>query len=219
VGTGDGGGIGVIVTISRQAASRGEQVAQVVAQRLGVPLVDPETVHRAAVRIDLQKENLADPQRAERLGERLAHLAVLLAAEPPEDIGWVLTPVPSSMEDAGYRRAVESMLRALSESGNVVIAGFPAQVLLAKAPRAVHALVVAPLPLRVQRMVLREDLPFRTAERVLRDADRDRTEFYRRLYNVAWDDPTLYDSVLNTARLGVDQAARVILGAVRSRGE
>jgi cytidylate kinase len=209
----------MIVTISRQAASRGEQVAQVVAQQLGVPLVDPEAVHRAAARIELQKENLADPQRAERLGERLAHLAVVLAAEPPEDTGWVLAPVPSSMEDGGYRRAIESMLRALAESGNVVIAGFPAQVLLAKAPRAVHALVVAPLPLRVQRMVLREDLPFRTAERVLRDADRDRAEFYRRLYNVTWDDPTLYDTVLNSARLGVDRAARVILSAVKSRGE
>ena len=207
----------MIVTISRQAASRGEQVAQLVAQQLGVPLVDPEAVHRAAVRIELQKENLADPQRAERIGERLAHLAVVLAAEPPEGTGWVLAPVPTFMEDAGYRRAAESMLRALGEAGDVVIAGFPAQVLLAKAPRAVHARIVAPLPLRVQRMVLREDLPFRTAERVLRDADRDRAEFYRRLYNVTWDDPTLYDSVLNTARLGVDLAARVILSAVKSR--
>jgi cytidylate kinase len=218
VGSDDGGADGVIVTISRQAASRGEQVAQQVAQQLGLPLVDPEAVHRAAARIELQKESLGDPQRADRIGERLAHLAVVLAGEPPEDTGWVLAPVPSSMEDPGYRRAVESMLRALGEAGNVVIAGFPAQVLLARAPRAVHALVVAPLPLRVQRMVLREDLPFRTAERVLRDADRDRAEFYRRFYNVAWDEPTLYDAVLNTARLGLEQAARVILSATRSRG-
>ena len=50
----------MIVTISRQAASRGEQVAQAVAQHLGVPLVDPETVQRAAARIGLAGENLAD---------------------------------------------------------------------------------------------------------------------------------------------------------------
>ncbi len=165
----------MIVTISRQAASRGEQVAQRVAQHLGVPLVDSEGVHRAAARIDLARENLGDPQRAERLGERLAHLAVTLAEEPGDDAGWVLAPVPS-MDDAGYRRAVETMLRALGEADNAVIAGFPAQVVLGKAPNAVHALVVAPFALRVQRMVLREDLPFRTAERVLRDADRERGE-------------------------------------------
>lgn len=206
----------MIVTISRQAAGRGEQVAQAVAQRLGVPLVDAETVHRASARIDLARENLADPQRADRLGQRLAQLVALLATEPPEDSGWVLAPVPT-MDDAGYRRTVEAMLRSLGESGNVVIAGFPAQVVLAKATPAVHVLVVAPLSLRVQRMVLREDLPFRTAERVLRDADRDRSDFYRRHYNVTWDEPTLYDCVLNSARLGVDQAAAVILSAVRQR--
>jgi cytidylate kinase len=206
----------VIVTISRQAASRGEQVAQQVAHRLGAPLVDPETVHRASARIDLASEKLADPQRADRLGQRLAQLAVMLASEPPEDSAWILAPVPT-MDDPGYRRTVETMLRSLGETGNVVIAGFPAQVILAKAAPAVHALVVAPLALRVQRMVLREDLPFRTAERVLRDADRDRSDFYRRHYNVTWDEPTLYDCVLNSARLGVDQAASAILSAVRLR--
>lgn len=204
----------MIVTISRQAASRGEQVAQRVAQQLGVPLVDPESVHRAAARIGLARENVGDPQRAERLGQRLAHLAVTLAQDPPEDAGWILAPVPS-MDDPGYRRVVETMLLALGEAGNVVIAGFPAQVILSKTPASVHALVVAPFALRVQRMVLREDLSFRTAERVLEEADRDRADLYRRFYNAGWNDPALYDCVLNSARLGVDQAATVILSACR----
>jgi hypothetical protein len=191
-------------------------VAQRVAQRMGVPLVDPETVQRAATRIALAREALADPQRAERIGQRLAHLAVTLSSEPPEDADWALAPVPP-LDDPGYRRAVDAMVRALGELDGVVIAGFPAQVVLAGSPRAVHALVVAPFATRVQRMALREDLPFRTAERVLRDADRDRVEFYRRHYNVGSNDLTLYDCVLNAARVGIDHAALVILSAVRSR--
>jgi cytidylate kinase len=206
----------LIITISRLAASRGEQVAQQVAQRLNVPLVDPESVHRAATRIELAKENLADPQRAERLGERLAQMAVILAGEPADDSGWALAPVPTT-DDPGYRRAMETMLRLLGESEGVVIAGFPAQVVLARAPHTMHALIVAPFAVRVQRMVLREDLPFRTAERVLRDADRERTEFYRRHYNVAWDEPTLYDCVVNTGRMGVDHAALAIVSVVKTR--
>lgn len=206
----------MIVTISRQASSRGEQVAQQVAQTLGVPLVDPETVHRAAVRIDLPRENLADPQRADRLGERLAQITLLLASEPAEDPGWALTPIPT-MDDPGYRRAVEKMLRVLGEAESVVIAGFPAQVVLARTAGAVHALVVAPFPLRVQRMVLREDLPFRTAGRVLRDADRERAEFYRRHYSAGWDEATLYDCVINTGRLGVAHSAAAILALVGGR--
>jgi cytidylate kinase len=184
---------------------------------MNVPLVDPETVQRAATLIGLPRENLADPQRAERIGRRLAQLAVTLASERPEDADWALVPVPAQ-DDPGYRRAIDTMLRALGELDGVVIAGFPAQVVLAGSPRTVHALVVAPFATRVQRMVLREDLPFRTAERVLREADRDRAEFYRRNYSVASNDLTLYDCALNTARIGIDHAALVILSAVRSRG-
>ena len=174
-------------------------------------------MQRAATRIGLPRENLADPQRAERIGLRLAQLAVTLASERPEDADWALAPVPAQ-DDPGYRRAVDTMLRALGELDGVVIAGFPAQVVLAGSPRAMHALVVAPFATRVQRMVLREDLPFRTAERVLREADRDRGEFYRRNYSAASNDLTLYDCVVNAARIGIDHAALVILSAVRSRG-
>jgi hypothetical protein len=55
----------MIVTISRQAASRGDQVARRTADRLHVPLIDPEVVARAALRLGLHRENLADLTRAE----------------------------------------------------------------------------------------------------------------------------------------------------------
>jgi cytidylate kinase len=204
----------MIVTVSRQAASRGEQVARRAAERLSAPLIDPEVVARAALRLGLHREDLSVTARAERLGERLAHIALDLAPDPGDDADWALAPLPS-VNHAGYRRVVESMVRRLAEDSSFVIAGFPAQVILGKAGRAIHALVVAPLATRVQRMVLREDLPPNVAERVLRESDRDRLEFYRRIYDVQWDDPALYDCVLNTARLGIEPAAEVIIIAAR----
>lgn len=204
----------MIVTISRQAASRGDQVARRTADRLHVPLIDPEVVARAALRLGLHRESLADPARAERLGERLAMIALDLAPDPGEDADWALVPLPS-LNDAGYRRVIETMVRKLAEDASFVIAGFPAQVILGGPGRAIHALVVAPLAVRVQRMALREDMAVRDAERILREADRDRLDFYRRLYEVQWDDPSRYDCVLNVARLGIDASAEVIVIAVR----
>lgn len=204
----------MIVTVSRQAASRGEQVARRTAERLGVPLIDAEVVARAALRLGLHREDLTVPARAERLGERLARIALDMADEPMADPDWALAPLPS-MNDAGYVRMVEAMIRRLAEDNSFVIVGYPAQVVLGEAGRAVHALVVAPLAVRVQRMVLREDLTTRVAERVLRESDRDRLEFYKRHYSVQWDDPARYDCVLNTARLGIEEAAGVIIIAAR----
>jgi hypothetical protein len=206
----------MIVTISRQASARGEQVARRAADRLHAPLIDPEVVARAALRLGLHRENLAEPARAERLGERLAMITLDLAPDPGDDADWALVPLPS-LNDPGYRRVIETMVRKLAEDASFVIAGFPAQIILGGPGKAIHGLVVAPLAVRVQRMALREDMPVRDAERVLRESDRDRLEFYRRTYEVQWDDPARYDCVLNTARLGIDAAAEVIAIAVRGR--
>lgn len=188
------------------------------AQALGYPLVDAEVVQRAAYRISLHRENLTDPERAERLGKRLAALVIDLHDEPPDDVDWALIPAPA-MSDPGYRRVIETMLREVSTRDGVVIAGYPGRFVIDRSVHAVHVLVIAPFATRVQRMVLREDLPFRTAERVLREADRDRADFYRRYYGVQWDDPALFDCVLNTARLGLDHAAAVAVALVQARGQ
>lgn len=204
----------MIVTISRQAASRGEQVARRAAERLHLPLIDPQVVARAALRLGLHREDLTAPGRAERLGQRLAVIVLDLAPEPGTDADWALAPLPS-LNDAGYRRVIESMVLKLAEENSFVIAGFPAQMMLRGAGKAIHALVVAPLAVRVQRLILGEDLTASVAERIVRDSDRDRREFYRRVYEVQWDDPEHYDCVLNTARLGVAAAAEVVVIAAR----
>ncbi len=206
----------MIVTISRQAASRGEQVARRTAELLEVPLIDPEVVARAALRLELHREEMSVPEQADRLGTRLAAISLELAGDDTDDLSWTLAPLPST-DNPDYRRVIESMIRALAEENSFVIAGFPAQHVLGEAGKAVHALVVAPLAARVQRMVLREDLAPRVAERVLRDSDRDRNEFYKRNYTMQWDDPANYDCVLNTARLGVEEAAGVIVVTARAR--
>lgn len=205
----------MIVTVSRQAASRGEQVARRAADRLGVPLIDPEVVARAALRLGLQREDTSEAERAERLGGRLAAIALDIAADPEEDVGWAVAPLPTLAQDAGYRRVVEAMIRRLADDAALVIAGFPAQAVLAEAGRAVHALVVAPFAMRVQRMVLREDLTPRDAERVLRESDRDRLDFYKRFYAMQWDDPVRYECVLNTGRLSIEEASGIIVVAAR----
>jgi cytidylate kinase len=206
----------VIVTISRQAASRGEQVARRTADRLGIPLVNPEVVARAALRLGLAREDLSIPDRPARLGARLARIALDIADEPGDVPDWALIPQPS-LYDAPNRQVIETMVLRLAELGACVIAGYPAQILLPEPGRAVHALVVAPFATRVHRMVLREDLTASMAERVVRESDRDRREFYRRIYDVEWGDAVRYDCVLNTAHLSVDEAAEVIVTSATAR--
>ncbi len=205
----------MIITISRQAASRGDQVARMTADCLGIPLVNQEVVARASQRMQLLREDLSVPERTTRLGERLAMVAIDLADSPPDGPDWALAAEPS-MDDPGYRRVIESMVKKLGDQERCLIFGYPAQVLLAGGGRAVHVLVVAPLAIRVQRMIMREDLSPATAGRVIRESDRDRRAFYQRMYDVKWDDPARYDCVLNTARMSIEEAAGSIVTIARA---
>ncbi len=205
----------VIVSISRQAASRGDVVARRTAETLGRPLINPEVVARAALRLGLQREDLSVAERAGRLGERLALIALDLADEPADNPDWALHPLPSMLTNPGYRTVIETMVMRLVAGPPIVLAGYPAQALVRGSGADVHAFVVAPLATRVQRMVLREDIPIALAERVVRDSDRDRRDFYRRLYDLQWDDPTLYDCVVNTARLTIEEAAESVITILR----
>ena len=48
------------------------------------------------------------------------------------------------------------------------------------------------------------------AEEVAQGSDRERRNYIRRMFNADWDDPTLYDFVINTARTDSDAAVRIV---------
>ena len=48
------------------------------------------------------------------------------------------------------------------------------------------------------------------AEEQVQRSDSDRRNYIRRMFNVDWEDPTLYDVVINTARTDSDAAVQII---------
>ena len=62
-----------------------------------------------------------------------------------------------------------------------------------------------------------KEIPAERAEELIGQAEERRSEFVRVQFGVRQDDPGLYDLVINTATLGFDNSAKLILEAVRSR--
>jgi cytidylate kinase len=48
---------------------------------------------------------------------------------------------------------------------------------------------------------------------LIKDNDQATLEYLRRFYNIDWEDPEIYDLVLNTGKIDLDTAARVIASA------
>jgi len=50
-------------------------------------------------------------------------------------------------------------------------------------------------------------------------SDRSRRDYLRRDYHVNWDDPELYDLILNSSRLSVDAIVEIACWAVEQLGQ
>ena len=175
------------VTVSRQLGSLGFEVAQTAADLLGFHLVWRDLINQAA-RI---------------AGSPEAALAAI------DDLG-LLGICPSPEACQAYRQAVQQIMQEHAIQGNVVIIGRAGQMILSGWPEVLHVRVIAPRPLRIERLAARQEISLECALAQVEASDRRRRNYLKRFYNVQWDDPNLYDLVINTAHLAPIAAAQLI---------
>lgn len=228
-----------VITVSGAAGSGARELGLLVAQKLGIDLIDQQILVDAARRLGVRVERVAErDERCLGLRERLASLlrgflerSALLGTDPltggtglevifsrsyTEMATQLEEGQESDIDDALYVKVLTGVFRELAYRGDVVIMGRGSHVALRDFPGALHVLALAPKEKRVQRYAEREGLGLEEAARQVAQADRGRTLFYRRLWKVEPDDPQHYHLTIETSRLPLSVAADVV--ALASQG-
>jgi CMP/dCMP kinase len=205
-----------IITITRQYGSGGSAVAKRAADALGWTVIDNEFVDEVARRAGLPSEEVArHDERAPGLLERLART---LAVSSPE-MFITTTSVPQvEADEATITKVTERVIQEAAAHGRAVLVGRGAQAILAQRPDALHVYVVAPREFRIKLAIDRLGVDPAKAEKVLDDTDRRRDQYVKLNYGRHRQDPLNYDLVLNTARVGLEGAADLIVAEVKGRG-
>jgi CMP/dCMP kinase len=205
-----------LITITRQYASGGSEVAQLAATALGWTVIDNQFVDEVARLAGLSEAEVA--RREERVPGLLERLARTLAVASPEL--FITRPTVSQVEtnEATVRALTERVIHEAAVEGRVVLVGRGAQAVLASRPDALHVYVVASKPWRVRLAVDRIGLDPAAAERVVDDTDRDRDQYVATYHRRARQDPANYDLVVNPERLGIDGAAALVVAEAKRRG-
>ena len=71
--------------------------------------------------------------------------------------------------------------------------------------------LVAPVEYRARYQARTIGMNLGEAEAEVQRNDNERRNYIRRMFNVDWEDPTLYDIVINTARTDSDTAVRIVV--------
>src|SRR5881628_2008292 len=198
-----------VITITRQYASGGSDIARLVAVGLDWTVIDNEFVDQVAQRAGLSAAEVA--QKEERAPGLLERLARTLAVASPEM--FITTAGVPRVEDdeATIVKLTERVIAEAAAHGRVVLVGRGAQALLAQRPDALHVYVVASKPWRMKLAVERLGVDPAAAERVVDDTDRQRDQYVKTHYGRHRHDVVNYDLVVNAERLGIEGAAQLIV--------
>jgi cytidylate kinase len=189
-----------VVTIAAEHGAGGDLVAPRVADGLGVPFLDRALPASLAAALDKS-------ERQHALVGRLARASTMFAGEPVEGI---------DRDEARIRGELSEFLAKASTEGGVVL-GRGGVVALADSPAALHVLLAGSHAGRVKRVAEREGIDRAEAGRHVRELDRARREYARRVFGVDTDDRTLYHLIVDTVALGIDASVELVLAASRAR--
>ncbi len=189
------------VALSRLPASGGAEVGRRVADWLDYGFFGREIVDQIAREQGVQRQLVAG------LDEHVRGVIERYVAD-------AFRSRPYTEND--YLRHVVRTMATLGQRGMAVILGRGCAFCLPP-EQALRVLVVAPASVRAERLARERGLsPEQAAER-LAEEDRDHYEFLQRDFGVDYRDPALYDLVVNTATLGIDGAAALVVEALRRR--
>ncbi len=180
-----------IVTISRQEACRGEEVAAEVARRLGWRLVDRPLMRELLYSYDLLAAIGRMPEGTGAGGRR-----------PGE-------------EQRAVREATEGIIWHLAFRESIVLLGFGGQFLFAGCPGTIHVRLTASLEHRLATAAA-QARPRSAAS--LQRLERERRRIVRRESGEDLQRPDHYDVHLRLDTLGVHGAATVVERAVEAAG-
>jgi cytidylate kinase len=215
------------ITISRQYASNGNDIAEQICESTGYYLFDKRIIAETATEVGLSDQEIVDfseeNYKIKGFFDRLLGGSHLRVWKELENGARTAEAVPLSEENALLlvRRAIENA----HSLGNTVIVGRGGQVILQNEPDVLHVRIETPLEERIERVRYHPKLANRTfigplearraALDLIEESDAVSADYLKRFYGVDWSDPMLYHILINTGKLKIEQAVRLILDTIR----
>lgn len=200
-----------LIALSAAYGAGGSVIGPALAERLGVPFVDRAIPLAVADRLKVSFDDAA--AHDEKVSA--SWLERVLTAFVGGDTGVPTLPGEALSSD-DFRRATEEVLRRQAATGEGVILGRGAVVLLREDPRALRVRLDGPPDRRARQATALQRLEDDEAERARKQFDRTHEAYFRQFYGVQIQDPALYHLVLDSTAIEFDACVEMIALAASS---
>ncbi|MBO5952759.1 MAG: cytidylate kinase-like family protein [Oscillospiraceae bacterium] len=196
-----------IITISREFGSGGRTIGHLVAEKLGIPFYDKELVDQIAL------ESGFAPKFVEEHGEHSPGKSLLSYAFASQGVPGIM----NGLSTADFLWNVQcSVILQLAEKGPCVIVGRNADYILKDRKDCLHAYIHADMDFRADRIVRLYGESEKSPEARLQEKDKRRRVNYQHYTGRTWGVSQNYDICLNSATIGVEACADIIVSLVNA---
>jgi CMP/dCMP kinase len=202
-----------VITISRELGSEGDRVCDLMCEKLGYCRVDKavlmQVAEEAGIDVDAVLEIEAGFAKRARLvsGEMTSLYRKKRTAFDREGV----------LDDLTYVDVLRDAVEGYARQGDAVIVGRGGQMILRDWPNVLHVRLYASEAVRVQRIMARDGISEALALRRVQQSDEQKRQFIRQMFNNAdWRSLKYYALAIDTGRVPLATAARVIVMAAQA---
>ncbi len=219
-----------VITISKEFASGGLEIAKRVAQKLNYDYLDKEIVEQVADHAKVSHQEVMDFEEEGHINVR-AYLSRIIdldifkkSSNHDEDEEMETTyderdKIPYSFDTQGwidsdiYRNMICKVISELGQRPNVMIVGRGGQCVLREQSGVINIRVIASIADRITRLQIENpNLNDSKAQKQIEAMDKKSREYIKFYFKTDWNDPKLYDVIINTSRVNDDKAVEWLTG-------
>lgn len=198
----------LVITIGRQFGSGGRDVGEKIAAALGIPFYDKELVEMAAQKSDISHEALKE------VDERATSSFLYSLAGGNFSMRGINAPLYYEMpiNDKLFIAQAE-VIKSLAKEGSCVIVGRCADYVLESEENVdlLNIFVYGSVDYRTKRVMNALKLPQSKARERVMKTDKQRRTYYDYYTSKDWGVMSNYDICLNTEKIGIDNAADLVI--------
>ena len=198
-----------VITVSRQFASKGSDIAKLLAEKLGVKFYDKEILDLAAkesgLDIELIKEHDEAPTNSFLYSLSLGSYSHTNFFHEYQDL---------HISDKIYNLQAE-IIKSAANEGPCVILGRCSEDILSKYENVVSVFIHADKETRAKRVSEVENIDFKSAMSVINKEDKRRTNYHNRFCEKNWGVADSYDICLDS-KIGIENCVDIIIKYIES---
>ena len=192
----------MIIAIGREFGSGGHIVAQKVAEHYNIPLYNKQLLSEVA----------KDGKYSEEILERFD--------EKPMNIAFIPAPIGENSVSIEQGVAI-SQFNFLRKKANVekesfVVVGRCAEDILEDNPNMISVFILGKKECKMKRVMEREGINEKQALSKMKKIDKMRKTYHNFYCENKWGDSRSYDLCINTSKVGIDEAAELIIHYIDS---